>query len=354
MADADRALGAFATLAVAVIALAFPFLASGYHVYQGAQVLILAIALIGLNLLTGFNGQISLGHGAFFAIGGYGAAILMTKFGLPYWAAIPLASVVCFIAGFLFGFPALRFGGLYLALATFALALAAPQILSYTGFDSFTGGSQGLTLAKTHAPFGLKFSADQWLYLVCLACGAALYWAARNLARGRIGRALIAIRDQPIAAETMGVNAALYKTTCFGVSALYAGVAGGLSAIAVGFVSPESFGLPLSLAFLVGIVVGGLASLEGVLFGALFIEFVPNLADQLSVNFGESAKALPGAIYGVLLILVMAAMPTGVAGAARAAVNAVLRGLAPPRPTKVEIDNGAKVAAKYEGKGESP
>jgi branched-chain amino acid transport system permease protein len=354
MADADRALGALATLAVAVIALAFPFLASGYHVYQGAQVLILAIALIGLNLLTGFNGQISLGHGAFFAIGGYGAAILMTKFGLPYWAAIPLASVVCFIAGFLFGFPALRFGGLYLALATFALALAAPQILSYTGFDSFTGGSQGLTLAKTHAPFGLKFSADQWLYLVCLACGAALYWAARNLARGRIGRALIAIRDQPIAAETMGVNAALYKTTCFGVSALYAGVAGGLSAIAVGFVSPESFGLPLSLAFLVGIVVGGLASLEGVLFGALFIEFVPNLADQLSVNFGESAKALPGAIYGVLLILVMAAMPTGVAGAARAAVNAVLRGLAPPRPTKVEIDNGAKVAAKYEGKGESP
>jgi branched-chain amino acid transport system permease protein len=139
------------------------------------------------------------------------------------------------------------------------------------------------------------------------------------LTRGRVGRALIAIRDQPIAAETMGVNAALYKTTCFGVSALYAGVAGGLSAIAVGFVSPESFGLPLSLAFLVGIVVGGLASLGGVLFGALFIEFVPNLADQLSVGFGESAKALPGAIYGVLLILVMAAAPTGVAGAARTA-----------------------------------
>ena len=137
--------------------------------------------------------------------------------------------------------------------------------------------------------------------------------------RGRVGRALIAIRDQPIAAETMGVNAALYKTDCFGVSALYAGVAGGLSAIAVGFVSPESFGLPLSLAFLVGIVVGGLGSLGGALFGALFIEFVPNIADQLTVSFGEGAKALPGAIYGVLLILVMAAMPTGVAGAARAA-----------------------------------
>jgi branched-chain amino acid transport system permease protein len=354
MADADGALRGLVTIVVGVCALAFPFLASGYHIYQGAQVLIFAVALLGLNLLTGFNGQISLGHGAFFAIGGYGAAILMTKFGLTYWAAIPIASAVCFVAGFLFGFPALRFGGLYLALATFALAVATPQILSYTGFDSFTGGSQGLTLVKPHAPFGLKLNADQWLYLLCLACGAALYWAARNLARGRIGRALIAIRDQPIAAETMGVNAALYKTTCFGVSALYAGVAGGLSAIAVGFVSPESFGLPLSLAFLVGIVVGGLASLGGVLFGALFIEFVPNIADQLSVSFGESAKALPGAIYGALLILVMAAMPTGVAGAARAAANAVLRGLAPSRPTKVEIDDGANIAAKYEGKGESP
>ena len=325
MAGSSDAARRVATLAVLVCALVFPLLASGYHLYQGAQVLILAIALLGLNLLTGFNGQISLGHGAFFAIGGYGAAILTVKFGFPYRAAIPAASLVCFGAGFLFGFPALRFGGLYLALATFALAVATPQILRYKGFDALTGGSQGVSLAKAHAPFGLGLNADQWLYLVCLFCAAALYWAARNLATGRIGRALIAIRDQPIAAETMGVNAALYKTTCFGVSALYAGVAGGLSAIAVGFVSPESFGLSLSLSFLVGIVVGGLASLGGALFGALFIEFVPNLADQLSVNFGESAKALPGAIYGLLLILIMAAMPTGVAGALRAAIRLAKR-----------------------------
>ena len=292
MAERDGALRILVALVVALIALAFPFFASGYHIYQGSQVLILAIALLGLNLLTGFNGQISLGHGAFFAIGGYGAAILITKFGLPFWAAIPLASVVCFVAGFLFGFPALRFGGLYLALATFALAVATPQILSYTGFDAFTGGSQGLSLPKPLAPLGLRLNPDQWLYLVCLVCAAALYWAARNLAQGRIGRALIAIRDQPIAAETMGVNAALYKTTCFGVSALYAGVAGGLSAIAVGFVSPESFGLPLSLAFLVGIVVGGLASLNGVLFGALFIEFVPN---HRRPAYGEFRREREGA-----------------------------------------------------------
>ncbi len=353
MVDAERALGALVAIAVGVFALVFPFVASGYHIYQGAQVLILAVALLGLNLLTGFNGQISLGHGAFFAIGCYGSAILITKFGLPYWAAIPLASIVCFIAGFLFGFPALRFGGLYLALATFALAVAAPQILSYKGFDAFTGGSQGLTLVKAKPPFGLSLTPDQWLYLVCLACAAALYWAAHNLVRGRIGRALVAIRDQPIAAETMGINAALYKTTCFGVSALYAGVAGGLSAIAVGFVSPESFGLALSLAFLVGIVVGGLASLGGALFGALFIEFVPNLADQLTVSFGEGAKALPGAIYGALLILVMAALPTGGAGAARAAMKAVARVIFSSRRAKVETSGGAENAAKFGGKEES-
>jgi branched-chain amino acid transport system permease protein len=349
MADADGRLDALAIIAVGILALAFPFAASGYHIYQGAQVLIFAVALVGLNLLTGFNGQISLGHGAFFAIGGYGTAILITKFGLPYWAAIPLASVLCFIAGFLFGFPALRFGGLYLALATFALAVATPQILSYKGFDAFTGGSQGLTLAKPGAPLGIRLTADQWLYLVCLASAAALYWAARNLVRSRIGRALVAIRDQPTAAETMGINAALYKTTCFGLSALYAGVAGGLSALAVGFVSPESFGLALSLAFLVGVVVGGLASLGGALFGALFIEFVPNIADQLTVSFGEGAKALPGAIYGALLILIMAAAPTGVAGVLRAAARA----LASPGRTKVK-ERGVNAAAHYEGKGEAP
>src|SRR5271155_118530 len=327
MPEADGALRGLLTLAVGVCALAFPFFASGYHIYQGSQVLILAIALLGLNLLTGFNGQISLGHGAFFAIGGYGAAILITKFGLPYWAAIPMASAACFVAGFLFGFPALRLGGLYLALATFALAVAAPQILSYKGFDAYTGGSQGLQLPKPHPPSGRPLDVDQWLYLVCLGCSAALFWAAANLVRGRVGRALVAIRDHPIAAEAMGVDAALYKTTCFGISALYAGVAGGLSAITVGFVSPDSFGLALSLSFLVGIVVGGLASIGGVIFGALFIEFVPNYADQLSVYFGESAKALPGAIYGLLLILLMAVAPSGVAGAIRAAVRVFDRAL---------------------------
>jgi branched-chain amino acid transport system permease protein len=317
--------------AFAALALGLPFVASGYHLFQFSQVLIYAIALLGLNLLTGYNGQISLGHGAFFAIGGYATAILMTRFGAPYWATLPVAGLVCFGAGFLFGLPALRLGGLYLALATFALAVATPQLLNYKGFDAWTGGSGGLQLAKAHAPFGLPLSPDQWLYFLCLICAAALYWAAANLVRGRVGRAIVAIRDQPIAAETMGVNISFYKAMCFGVSALYAGVAGALGSIVVGFVSPDSFGLFVSLSFLVGIVVGGLASLRGVLFGALFIEFVPNYADQLSDLFGQSAKALPGAIYGILLIGLMYLMPAGVAGAVGAAPRLLRRLFSRPK-----------------------
>src|SRR4051812_12332013 len=299
------------TLAFAVGA---PFWLSGYHLYQFSQVLIYAIALLGLNLLTGFNGQLSLGHGAFFALGGYGAAILIVKLGLPYFVAIPIAGAACFVAGFLFGFPALRFGGLYLALATFALAVATPQMLAYKRIDFLTGGSQGVQVPKPGPLFGLPMTTDQSVFWLCLGVAAVLFLIAFNLVTGRVGRALVAIRDHPIAAETMGVDAALYKTVCFGISALYAGIAGGLDAIAVGFVSPESFGLALSLAFLVGIVIGGLASIPGVLFGAVFIEFVPNWADQLTVYFGENAKALPGAVYGLLMILMMAAAPTGIAG----------------------------------------
>jgi len=311
-----------------IVAALAPFWLSGYHLYQFAQVMIYAIALLGLNLLTGYNGQLSLGHGAFFAIGGYGAAILIVKFGLPYYAAIPIASLVCFIAGFLFGFPALRLGGLYLALATFALAVAAPQVLAFKGFDAYTGGSQGVQVPKPGPLLGLHMNVDQTVYWLCLVVAVVLFWLAANLVHSRIGRALVAIRDQPIAAETMGIDAALFKTITFGISAFYAGVAGGLDAVAVGFVSPESFGLPLSLAFLVGIVIGGLASLPGAIFGALFIEFVPNWADQLTVIFGENAKALPGAVYGVMLILAMALAPSGIAGLFRALGRFVSKGSA--------------------------
>lgn len=308
---------------VGVVAL--PFVASGYQTFQFSEVVVYAIALLGLNLLTGFNGQISLGHGAFFAIGGYVAAILIVKFGVPYGLAIPIAGAVCFAAGFLFGLPALRLGGLYLALATFALAVATPQLLKFKAFDAYTGGVQGLLLAKPKAPLALPLTRDQWLYFLCVGCAIPLFWAAANLVSSRIGRALVAIRDHPIAAETMGVDAALYKTTTFGLSAAYTGVAGALMSLIVGFVSPDSFGLFLSLSLLVGIVVGGLASIPGVVVGALFIEFTPNIADRISDVLGESAKAMPWAIYGVLLILIMYAAPSGAAGAAKRLARAAQR-----------------------------
>ncbi len=292
-----------------------PFLVTQYRSFQFTLVLIYAIALLGLNILTGYNGQISLGHGAFYAIGAYTTAILMDRFGVPYWATLPAAGAVCLLAGFLFGLPALRLEGLYLALATFALGVTMPQLLKYHHFEKWTGGVQGIVIAKPEAPSflaqaGLTLNADQWLYYFTLGVAIVMFVLAWNLLRGRVGRALVAIRDHHIAAEAMGVNSALYKSLAFGVSAMYTGIAGGLGAIAVQFVAPDSFNVFLSIVFLVGIVVGGLASISGAIYGALFIQFVPNLADEIS-------KAAPWAIFGVFMIAFVYLMPTGVAGAVR-------------------------------------
>jgi branched-chain amino acid transport system permease protein len=291
-----------------VIAAGLPFVMSNFRLFQFTQVYIYAIALLGLNILTGYNGQISLGHGAFYALGSYTAAIMMDQWRIPYGWTIPVAGLLCLVVGFLFGFPALRLEGLYLALATFALALAVPQILKY--FEHWTGGSQGIVLSKPKAPLGLPLSSDQWLYFVCLAVLVLLFALAANLLHGRTGRAIVAIRDNHIAAEAMGVNTALYKSLTFGVSACYTGVAGALAALAVAFVAPDTFNVFLSITFLVGVVIGGLASVSGAIFGGLFIQFVPNWAQDIS-------KAAPWAIYGVFLIVFMYVMPRGVSGTLR-------------------------------------
>jgi branched-chain amino acid transport system permease protein len=306
---------AWQALGLAVLlcgAVALPFLVSSYRVFQFNMVLVYAIALLGLNMLTGYNGQISLGHGAFYAIGAYIAAILMEYLGWPYWATLPVAGLACFGFGFLFGLPALRLRGHYLALATFALAVAMPQILKYKHIEHWTGGVQGIVIIKPDAPFGLKITPDQWLYLFTLAVLLVMFGIGWNLLRGRVGRALVAIRDHPTAAEAMGIDSALYKTMTFGVSALYAGVAGALGAIVVQFVAPDSFVAGLSINFLIGIVIGGVASISGAVYGALFIQFVPNLADQIS-------KAAPWAIYGAFMLAFVYLMPSGVAGFVRLA-----------------------------------
>ena len=308
-------MGLLAALAFASV---LPFLVSDFETFQFTLAMVYAIALLGLNILTGYNGQISLGHGAFYAIGAYTAAVLMDNWGVPYYLTLPVAGALCFVVGFLFGLPALRLHGLYLAVATLALALAVPQILKYDAFEPWTGGVQGIVLSKPEPPFGLPLSEDQWLYYFTLAVLVVLFLAAWNLLRGRTGRAMVAIRDHHISAAAMGVNVALYKSLTFGVSALYTGIAGALGAIVVQFVAPDSFGLFLSITFLVGIVVGGLASISGAIYGGLFILFVPNYAQDIS-------DAAPWAIYGVILLIFMYAMPRGVAGFIAAAGPALAR-----------------------------
>jgi branched-chain amino acid transport system permease protein len=294
--------------ALVLIAATLPFVLSNFRLFQFSQVYIYAIAILGLNMLTGYNGQFSLGHGAFYAIGAYASAIMMDRWNIGYGWTIPVAGVLCLIIGFLFGLPALRLEGLYLALATFSLALAVPQILKY--FEHWTGGSQGIVLSKPNAPFGLKLNPDQWLYFVTLGVLILLFWFGANLLRGRIGRAVVAIRDNHIAAEAMGINTALYKSLVFGVSAAYTGVAGALSASVIAYVAPDSFNVFLSVTLLIGSVIGGLASISGAIFGALFIQFVPNWAQDIS-------KAAPWAIFGIFLIVFMYVMPFGIAGALR-------------------------------------
>ena len=294
-----------ATFALIAFAAALPFALSKYHVFELTMVMIYAIAVLGLNILTGYNGQISLGHGGFFAAGAYTAAILMHRYGVPYWATLAPAGLVCFALGVLFGLPALRFEGPYLALVTLAMAVATPQLLKY--FDTWTGGQQGINLIKVQPPPGLGIDRDRWLYLVVLAVLLVAMRVAANMLNGRTGRAFVAIRDHPIAAAAMGIDVARYKTLAFGTSTLFTGVAGALSAIVISFVAPESFSLFLSLSFLVGSPVGGIATISGAIVGGLFIEFVPNLANDIS-------DAAPWAIYGLAMLLLMYVMPRGVAG----------------------------------------
>lgn len=292
-------------IALVVLAAALPFALSNYHVFELTMVMIYAIAVLGLNILTGYNGQISLGHGGFFAVGAYTAAILMHRYGVPYWLTLPPAALIGFALGVLFGLPALRFEGPYLALVTLAMALATPQLLKY--FDTWTGGQQGINLVKPLPPAGLGIGRDRWLYFLVFVVLLVAIRVAANMLNGRTGRAWVAIRDHPIAAAAMGIDTARYKTLAFGTSTLFTAVAGALSAIVVGYVSPESYSLFLSVSFLVGSAVGGIATIGGSIVGGFFIQFVPNLANDIS-------DAAPWAIYGLAMLLFMYTMPRGVVG----------------------------------------
>ena len=359
----QRIFGFVVFAAFVAFVLLLPQFISDFRARDYAYVGIYLIALLGLNILTGYTGQISLGHGAFMAIGGYTTAILMAgneQFGGPtaggvqdVWT-LPIAGLVAGLFGLAFGLPALRLSGLYLALATFAIAIAMPSTVKR--FEEYTGGGQGIQLfglpeltgsnavapADPNAPatfelLGLTFTQNDWMYYLAWSIALVAFAVAWLVLRGRTGRAFRAVRDSETAAVSSGVSFAHYKTLAFGISAAYAGVAGGLFAIASAFVNPDTFPIALSIFLLVGIVVGGLGGLSGLVVGAIFVAFLPLWAqgqdlgsllpdsviqgDTVPIPIlgdflfkGTSAPGGPAIVYGIVLILLMFVLPNGVGG----------------------------------------
>lgn len=293
---------------VAISTLAImPQVSAPYVNFDLSMVMVYAIVGFGLNLLTGYTGQISLGHTAFFAIGAYTAAILAQN-GVNYLLAIPVALIVCFVVGYLIGRPALRLRGLQLALVTIALAMITPAAIKR--FDSVTHGQEGLSVSVAGAPEWTGLADDQFVYYLCLALALVSFVVARRLSRGSVGRSLVAIRQNEIVASTLGVRAATVKTQIFAISGAYAGLAGVAYVYVVQFVAPEAFGVHLAIAFLSLIVVGGLGTTTGAIIGAFFIHYVPTLTSSIN----QSAS---GIIYGGVLILFMFIAPYGIVGLIR-------------------------------------
>jgi branched-chain amino acid transport system permease protein len=329
-------------IVVALVALGLlPYALSDFRASQAALVAVYFVALLGLNVLTGFSGQVSLGHGAFMAVGAYTTAILVSDQGIELaghtfssdmrdlWT-IPIAGLVTGVAGVLFGIPALRLSGLYLALATFAVAVALPSVLRRA--ETLTGGSSGINLfglpgvtgrSVGTTVLGRELTYNDWLYYMCWTVAVVMLAIAWLLLRGRTGRALRALRDSEVAAAASGVHLPTYKTLAFGVSAFYAGVAGSLFALVIGFVNPNSPDpVSLSIFLLVGVVVGGLGSLWPLVFGAAFIQFLPDVAQEVS-----KAPGTPSIVYGAALIVAMLVLPTGVGGLVRRVLGPLTRRL---------------------------
>ena len=317
-----RALGIalwVAVVAVILVAYAFaPRLVSDFHSRDLAEAGIFFIAIVGLNLLTGYTGQISLGHGALMAVGGYTTAALMVH---EHWRdvwTIPLAGLAAGIVGFLIGLPALRLSGLYLAMATFAFAVAMPSLLRK--FSGLTGGGQGLRmledaplqitgLSGTVTIFGHSMTQNHFLYYLAWGIGLVGFLIAWLLVRSSVGRTFRAVRDSEVAATSAGINLAWTKTFAFAISGVYAGVAGGLLATQNQIVNPLTFTFLLSIVLLVGTVVGGLGSLPGMVVGAFFVEYLPDVSTHVS-----TAPGVPDFVYGAAIIVVMILLPTGVGG----------------------------------------
>jgi branched-chain amino acid transport system permease protein len=305
-------------LGVLLVALAvFPFWAGDYLLYMANLTGVAIIGAVGLNILTGAAGQISLGHAAFVGIGAYSTALLTTRLGLPFYICLPLSGLLSAFFGVIVGAPSMRMKGLYLCIAT----LAAQMIFMFlfVHWESLTGGIRGINVPPAEI-FGIKLNTEFRLYFVTIPVMVILVMAARNLFRTRVGRAFIAIRDRDISAELMGINLFRYKLYAFAASSFYAGVAGCLSAYLVKVVTPEHFPLHESVRYLAMIIVGGLGSILGSIFGAIFMTMVPEVLQScLGLFQGMSERVmsflfpLQTVVFGLLIVLFLVFEPHGLA-----------------------------------------
>jgi branched-chain amino acid transport system permease protein len=297
-----RGIGLTATAVAAAVLALLPFALSGYHQALAAAVGVYFIAILGLNIVTGYSGQISIGHGAFMAIGGYTTAIMSRDHHTNLVLTMVMAFAICFVFGVLIGLPALRFSGVYLALATFAFAVSVPQMPLQ--FSKFLGGSGGVQSSRT--------VSHTWLYGASWTAAAILFVVAWLILRGRVGRAFRAIRDSEVAATSSGVVLPIYKTLAFGISAAYAGVAGSLFVLGTnGFAQPAEFDITLSLLLLVGAAVAGLGSLWGLLVGAAFVGLLPTISNDVPVIGSSHGQDV---VFGLMVVLIMLLLPQGFAG----------------------------------------
>ena len=321
-----------------VLAAVFPFLhgwpiagsfISEFRTFNATMFGVWLLIVISMNLLTGHSGQISLGHAAVVLVGAYTTAILFAEFNVPLALAVLLAGLfTAAVGGIIIGLPASRLEGPYLAIATFALIITLPQILKLNGLDSLTNGALGIRISgiDTPWPFNKFLDERQWLYYVSIGTALIMTGLAWNLTRSRIGRAFVALRDNEVAATAVGINVPQYKALAFGISSLYAGIAGGIFFMVQAFVSPESLGLQQSILFLVAVVIGGLGTLLGSVFGALFLTFQAELISKLA-NLIPEAQSLRGAMFGGLLIVTMIVFPRGFAGFVQGLISRGPKGL---------------------------
>lgn len=288
-----------------VLLIAAPAIMPKYRIFQFTGVMAYAVAALGLNLITGYVGQVSLGHNAFVALGAYSAALSVTHLNVNYLVSVLVAAVVTFAVGILAGFPAQRVRGLYLALITLVLAVSVAPFIKY--FKAYTGGMAGLSIDRPIAPEWSGLTQDAWIYYVVLVFTVISFYLIRNFVSGSTGRALSGVRESELAASSMGVDVNRHKVLVFGIGSMLAGVGGSLFNFSIGFIAPDSFNLSLSIGFLAAIVVGGLGTIWGALVAGLFLQFVPSYASDIS-------EALSGAVYGGILITCMFVMPKGIIG----------------------------------------